>query len=149
MEITTVGAGLVFAGELEQKIQSSYTRMLEQVRDDEVKKVFSDLAAANSKRQIVLKRVYDDNVYSDMDTGVLAPIASMDRVAYSPSISDTEPATDQEIVAEARVYEKKLKLFYNDLTTRLQSGPRPITRRIDKLAKEIDERLGMLEALLD
>jgi CheY-like chemotaxis protein len=38
MVITTVGAGLVFAGELERKIQSSYIRMLEQVRgDDETK----------------------------------------------------------------------------------------------------------------
>ena len=147
MQIPTVGAALEFARELEEKAKICHAQAAARTRGGDLQATLTTLAEANGRRQEVLKRLYDDNVYSDMDTGVLAPITTMVTAAYSPSLGQTEPATDREILERAMGHEKTLQKFYGDLTGRLQSGPRPIMRRIDKLAREVGERLGTLEKL--
>ena len=148
MQITTVGAALEFAGALEQAAQASHVKAAGRARAGNLKEALTTHAEANVRRQSALKRLYDDHVYSDMDTGILAPITSMSNEDYITLLSETAPATDREILELALGYERTLHKFYGDLTPRLQSGPRPIMRRIDKLAREVGERLGTLAALL-
>ncbi len=149
MQITTVGAALEFAGELEEKAQTFYAQEVNSAYTGKMKEAFADLAEGNGRRQNTLRRLYDDNVYSDMDTGVLAPITSMDRENYTLTEPEQEMETEIEILERALGYEITLQNFYGDLTVRLQSGPRTITRRIDTLAKDVGDRLGVLETLRD
>jgi hypothetical protein len=147
MQITTLGAALEFAGELEQAAQTFHTQAAGSAQADDLQAVLTALSESNGRRQMALRRLYDDNVYSDMDTGILAPITSMIKADYTPPLAETAPATDREIIERALGYERTLYRFYGDLTPRLQSGPRPIMRRIDKLAREVLPRLRMLEEL--
>ncbi len=139
MAITTVGMALEFAGKLEDQLEAVCHQSLDSAGDDQTPKPMLSLIKAIHKRKAGLKRLYDDNVYSDMDTGVLAPITSMREEDYTPATSLPPTTNDENQRQSVTAAEKTIQRFYKDLADRLRSGPRPILKRIEKMAKEIGE----------
>jgi hypothetical protein len=137
MALTNVGMALEFAGKLEKQLEAVYHQVTDSADDDQMKERVLPLIKATNKRKIGLKRLYDDNVYSDMDTGVLAPIASMQEEDYAISAPLPPAISYKSSLESMSVCEKTLEHFYRDLSGRLRSGPRPILRRIEKMALEI------------
>jgi rubrerythrin len=146
MDLFTVGAALKFAVQLETAGRDSYTAVAARTHASDRQALFADLAAGNAKRIQALRRLYDDHVYSDMDTGVLAPIASLDSQAYrAPDAPD--PAADPLEAGQAR--ETLAERFYADVVQRMDSGPRSLTRGIQKLAADNRARAELLAEWLD
>jgi hypothetical protein len=139
MALTTVGMALEFAGKLEDKLEAVYHQLTDSTNDDQMKENILSLIKATNKRKVGLKRLYDDNVYSDMDTGVLAPIASMQEEDYAKSAPLSSSTDDKYLLECMAMCKNTLERFYRDLSGRLSSGPRPILRRIEKMALEIGE----------
>lgn len=146
MAITTVGAALEFAGNLENAVEKAHLESADQAADSRLKAQLEKLAAAGNKRRTALKRLYDEHVYSDMDTGVLAPIASLKTQDYALPVAPSK-AADRELIQRAINHLRILGRFYGDLSAALQSGPRVIKRRIDKLAGQIDETIEAITAI--
>lgn len=139
MALTTVGMALEFAGKLEDQLEAVFQQVADSVDNDRMKERVLSLTKATNKRKIALKRLYDDHVYSDMDTGVLAPIATMERGDYTVPASLPPATNDKNMLEGMAACEKTIVRFYRDLSDRLRSGPRPILRRIEKMVPEIGE----------
>lgn len=148
MEMFTVGAALKFAIQLEERVKASHERAAGQTNQPAHKEAFTKLASANLKRMDVLKRIYNDHVYSDMDTGVLAPISSMDGANYLTPGQASEAAGNTHLIQVGLIREESLNQFYLDLKKRLQSGPRTITRKIEKIVAENTKRINDLKSHL-
>lgn len=145
MRITTIGGALDLARDMEETVEAAHSQGADLAEGSELKEALSSLARENAQRQKVLTRLYNDHVYSDMDTGVLAPIRSMEKTAYLLPTRGLASGDDAKILELALGREAELLRLYNDLNDRLRSGPRPIKRKIDLLAREISARITRLE----
>jgi len=121
MAITTVGAALEFAGNLENAVEKAHLESADQAADSRLKAQLEKLAAAGNKRRSALKRLYDEHVYSDMDTGVLAPIASLTAQDYALPDAPPSPA-DRALIQKAVDHVHTLRQFYDDLSAALNRG---------------------------
>ena len=133
MDLFTVGAALKFAVELETVARDAYRAAADEAQEPGRRTLLAELAAGNATRIQTLRRLYDDHVYSDMDTGVLAPIASLDSQAYQDADA-ADPAADTLAAGQAR--EALAERFYADVVQRMDSGPRSLTRGMQKLAAD-------------
>lgn len=147
MNIKNLGQALQMSFKLEDAGIELYTKAAQETQNKTVKNLFEEFCVANQQRRKIVEAIYNENVNSDMDTGILAPIEPMDEEKYLPNpISDD--IRGAEAVLSMAAMERSVERFYMDLMQRLPSGPRSIPRRIKKLADENSMRESHLRKML-
>lgn len=142
MSINTFGEALKFALKLETDLEASYEAAAGAALDSNRKTLFQDFAAAGPKNRKVLESIYSENTHSDMDSGVLAPIKSMQETDYSAQENKgSSQASEPEALETAAVH------FYKDFLEHMPSVPRSVRRRIQKLHSEHADRHSRLAGL--
>ncbi|MFH1242790.1 MAG: hypothetical protein V1689_10580 [Pseudomonadota bacterium] len=149
MELNTFGTALKFAMDLETRGQETFEKAHQIAQDPETKKVFLAFSDANRKRKAALERLYNDSVYSDMDTGIFEPIRRMKTTDYlSPSKID-ESSNFFSVLSGARDMEEKSNNFYLALANEVKSRLRRAASHLEKMAEENAERALKIEAIQD
>ena len=139
MSINTFGEALKFGLKLETALEAAYEQAAEAAVDSSQKDLFQDFATAGPKHRKVLEAIYSENTHSDMDSGVLAPIKSMQEADYLAQ-SDADSFDDSGLEA----LEACAVRFYKDFLEHMPSVPRSVRKRIQKLHSEHADRLFML-----
>ncbi len=98
-----------------------------------------------NRSQKALENLYNDNIYSDMDSGINAPIEGLEDTVYASSIDVKDGNNFLETVNASINLENKCYRFYTELADQSKSGPRSIIRRLQKLSKECFDRKKRLE----
>ncbi len=142
MSINTFGEALKFALKLEADLEASYVEADEAAVDSSQKSIFQDFAAAGPKHRKVLEAIYSENTHSDMDSGVLAPIKSMQEADYSAQ-SDADSFDDSRL----ETLEARAVRFYKDFLKHMPSVPRSVRTRIQGLHSEHADRQARLSGL--
>ena len=135
MEIETLGQALHLAQKLEAAGIECYSQADEMAKSEALKNLFKEFCAANQRRRQIIEAIYNENVNSDMDTGILAPIEPMNGANYLHN-SVPGDVQDAETISAMVCLEECSEAFYLDLLQRLPSSPRSIPRRVKKLAEE-------------
>ena len=124
MEITNFGQALQLALKVEDAAIEAYDQAAQNANDEALKSLFAEFYESNQKRRKTIQAMYDENVDSDMYSGILAPIKPMDGSKYL-----AESATPEDL-------EQMAEVFYKDFLTRLDASPRSVVRRIRKMSEE-------------
>lgn len=142
MDLTTFGALLKFAMELEGQALKAYEEAAARERDAQAREALMALARANQKSRAQLERIYNESIYSDMDTGVQEPVAGLRSADYLLPEASTSGflrlATDRE---------EKARRFYLDAANQVKSRRSGVARGFERLAQEKAERKTKLESL--
>ena len=147
MEIKNFGDALKFAIKLENQALEKYRQGQDLMAESKLSNWFYEFQSQIKKRIKMLETLYNDNVYSDMDTGVLAPIDSMDETIYLTK-TDTLDVSDFKSVCQSFIsMEKRNSEFFNDLLKRASFGPRANRRRLEQLYKENLKRVEILDTV--
>ena len=146
MEITTFGEALRLGTALESSSAKFYEEAL-QVVPKTFKDIFSTLLNSKNKRQELLIRLYDDNVYSDQDTGVFEPISAMKSCDYLIHIESKENITIDDILVLSEKLESKISRFYFDLASRLKSRQSRLSKKFERIGRETLEEMAELKSL--
>jgi len=124
MEITNFGQALQLALKLEDAAIEGYDQAAQNAHDDALRNLFAEFYESSQKRRKTILAIYNENVDSDMDSGILAPIKPMDGTEYLDKAATLEDL------------EKNAEAFYNDFLKRLDASPRSVVRRIRKMSEE-------------
>lgn len=131
MGIKNFGQALEFAIRFENAGVDAYDQAAEIEPNETIKNLFIEFSTANKNRRKLLRTIYNENVNSDMDTGILAPVETMDEKNYSLQVNGPTQS-----IQNMEALEQSMELFYKDLLKRLHDSPRSIIRRIKKLSEE-------------
>lgn len=135
MEIKNFGQALQLALKLEDAGLAGYDHAAQNADDETLKNLFAGFFTASKKRRKIIEAIYKENVNSDMDSGILAPIKPMSEAQYLTRFM-TEESLNTHTVHEMEELETKTETFYKDFFERLDSSPRSLTKRIKKLSEE-------------
>ena len=108
MELTTFGAVVKFALDIEAEVSSFYESAIGVATDPDLGKLLESLFHRGQKRIKTLLRVRRENV-TEM---ILEPIAGLDSEVHKPVIIIPEGADDGVVRETAAVLETKLHEFY-------------------------------------
>lgn len=147
MDIATFGALLRFAMELEEQCLTAYQETSENADETRIKETFRNLAEQNKKSRLQLERLYQDNIFSDMDVGVQEPIPGLNRSDYLDENGALSDASSSHLLTMAIHLEERAQKFYLDAALQCKAQRPSVTRTLDKLASEKSERKNMLESL--
>ncbi len=145
MELTTLGTALKFAMELESTAMEVFDAAAEAESSLDRKSLFADLSASSADRKAKVEKLYNENIYSDMDTGIFEPLQPMSGGAYAvrPESSVTTPA----FIIESIEMERKSGQFYSDLAAQFKTRRRSIAKGLEKMAADNGNRKKRLEML--
>jgi len=147
MELNTFGAALKFAMDLETRAIETFEKAYQNTEDPGSRKVLLALVDENRVRKAALERLYNDSVFSDMDTGIFEPIRRLEATEYLIT-SGTDRSSDYfDLLSGAKDIEKKSSKFYIDLGNEIRSRLRGAARTLEKMAKENTERSVRIEAI--
>ncbi len=108
MELTTFGAVVKFALDVETEVSRFYESALGATTDPDLRKLLESLFHRGQKRIKTLLRVRRENV-TEM---ILEPIAGLNSDAHKPVIAIPEGADDRAVGGIAAALETKLHEFY-------------------------------------
>jgi rubrerythrin len=149
MELSTFGAALKFAMDLETRGIETFEKAHEIAQDPKAKEMFLAFSDANRRRKATLESLYNESVYSDMDTGIFEPIRRMKTTDYlSPSKINKSPDLFA-VLSGARDIEEKSNNFYLDLANEVKSRLRRVASNFEKMAGENAERALKIKAIQD
>ena len=146
MELNTFGAALKFAMDLENHAIRVYSEVAQYIEHDKTKDTFLALAATNEKRKAMLERLYNENVFSDMDTGVFEPIAGLKEIDYFFDAKSTNEMKYPGILTVVMLLEEKTKRFYLDLAAQIKFRRGAVSNFFGKLAQENQDRILKLNS---
>ena len=146
MELTTFGVALKYAINIETQAIEFYEDIAKYAEPNDN---FMAFAAANKKRKAMLERLYNDNVYSDMDTGIFEPLAGLNGTEYFSDIKPAPETNYPDVLKMAIDVEEKTKRFYLDLAAQLSSRRSGVAKNFEKMVQENHDRKHKLESLLD
>lgn len=147
MELNTFGAALKFAIDLETRALETIEKACQITEDPETQKMFLAFSDANRTRKATLERLYNDSVYSDMDTGIFEPIRRLKVTDYLIS-SKTDQSSDYlDVLSGAKDIEERCNKFYIDLANEIKSRLRGAARAFEKMAKENAERSSKIKSV--
>jgi rubrerythrin len=148
MDIPTFGALLRFAAELEEEHQEAYEKAAEVVASAATKEALLELAQQNQKSQSLVERLYRDSIRSDMDIGFQEPIQGMNRADYLDEGAILPSGADiKAFVAASLKLEKNAKKFYQEASLQTKGHWGSVSRSMDKIVKEKEERIAKLQSL--
>ena len=105
------------------------------------------LLDTTKKRKWYLQKLYNDNIYSDMDTGVFEPIGLIDSALYLPQDKPSREERSSNLILKAIEIEEKTRDFYLTLAVGLKSRRKEISRIFVKMAEENSDILLKLKSL--
>lgn len=91
----------------------------------------------NTKRIKIIETLYKDNVYSDMEAGVLVPIEQIDASVYDQAIGNISGLDADKMLQLICEMELKKYNLYIKLIDRLKSEPQSITKRLTKMERDL------------
>jgi rubrerythrin len=148
MELKTLGDGLTFGMNLEMQASEVYANAARDAKNVEMKETLLGFAAVNKKRKVILEKIYNENIYSDMDTGIFEPITGLKAVDYLIEIKPASEINSLTILILAIELEEKENKFYIDLASQIKSR-RGIARIFEKMAQENYDRKLKLRSIHD
>ncbi len=147
MELTTLGAALKFAMELEKTAMEVFGGAAEAEPGQEAKKLFTELSASSAGRKATMEKLYNENIYSDMDTGIFEPIQPMSGESYALRPGSSADGQSSSFILESMEMEKRSAAFYSDLASRYKPRRRSMARQLEKMAEDNARRGQKLEKL--
>jgi rubrerythrin len=147
MELTTLGAALSFAIDLETQAMKIYEARARDTTCSEHRDIFLTFSATNGNRKAMLERTYKENVYSDQDTGIFEPIPRLKSDDYKIHTEITERNDPSQVLILSMEIEENSQKFYQDLANGLGSGWRTNIRTFEKMAWENNDRRLKLKSL--
>lgn len=148
MELKTLGDSLTFGMNLEMQASEVYMNAARDAENLEMKETLLGFAAVNKKRKVILEKIYNENIYSDMDTGIFEPITGLTAVDYLTEIRPASEINSLTILILAIELEEKENKFYIDLASQIKSR-RGISRIFEKMAQENCDRKLKLRSIHD
>ena len=146
MNLTTVGAALNFAKELEAFEIKVCKKMIETPSTDDQKKLCRRLSMDSEKRIKFLTGIYEDFTFSDMDVGILSPIGSINGSSFiSKEEILLEIKQKNNMITFKEILEKN-DLFYGVLSERLQSDNRILLKRVERIIKSRSESRQLIDS---
>jgi rubrerythrin len=139
MKLINFGAALKFATDSEAHVIEVYEEAGQKLVDPEVKGLLLSFAALSKKRKALLERLYKENTYSDMDTGIFEPIAGLNDTDYSTHAKPSYEGGLPDILKWAIEIEDAMERFYHDLAAQLKSRRSGLAREFVKAAQEISD----------
>jgi len=115
MELGTFGAIMKFTLELENEVSRFYESASQNVEDQNLIDVFSELLRRGQKRITTLERVRRENI-TEM---ILEPIAGLDSEIYKPDTKIPEGGSEDTIRKMSVDIEKRLKEFYSQASIKI------------------------------
>lgn len=149
MELTTFGAAIKFAIDLETQVMNVYEDAAGAAKRAETRDTFVAFSVANKKRKAMLERLYNENVYSDQDTGIFEPIPGLKGTDYLINTESTSELNYSDILVLAMEMEEKSNSFCLDMVAQLKSRRRGVSRIFEKMAQENYDRRLNLKSLND
>ena len=143
----TFGAAIKFAIALESQAIEVYENAGQSARDTGSKEMFQTFSAISRKRKTMLENLYNENVYSDQDTGIFEPIPSLNGAAYLTEAELEEQTSFSQISSLVIQMEERIKRFYLDLSFRVHSQKRGLSKIFEKMARENDDHRSKMESL--
>ena len=147
MDIPTLGALLRFAMELEEQHLTVYQGASEKTEEARIKETFLNLAQQNKKSESQLERLYQENIFSDMDVGVQEPIPGLNRSDYLDESELLSGVSDSDLLTLTIHQEERAQKFYLDAVLQCEARRPSVARSLGKLAKEKLGRKAELELL--
>ncbi|MBL7213420.1 MAG: hypothetical protein ISS61_13670 [Desulfobacteraceae bacterium] len=148
MELNTFGAALKFVMDLETRAIETFEKAYQFTEDPESRKVLLALIDENRVRKAALERLYNDSVFSDMDTGIFEPIRRLEATDYLITSETGRRSGFFELLSGAKDIEEKSSKFYIDLGNEIRSRLRGAARTLEKMAKKNAERSVRIESIL-
>jgi len=136
MDIKFLGDAIKFGMELETMAACVLEDMSRDAATVEVKKALMTVLDMTKKRKEYLQKLYNDNIYSDMDTGVFEPIGLIDSALYLPQDELSKEERYPNMILKALEIEEKTRDFYLTLATSLKSRRKEVSRIFGKMAQE-------------
>ncbi|MEW6375742.1 MAG: hypothetical protein AB1502_08120 [Thermodesulfobacteriota bacterium] len=144
MKLTNFGTALKFAMHREDQTIEIYEGTTRNLKNIEVRDILLSLAMAGKKRRAALERLYRENMYSDMDTGIFEPIAGLNVSEYIIEVKRSYKVKYPDILKLAIEIEDKTEKFYHELANRLKVRRSGIARDLLKMNQEnLDDRLKL------
>jgi len=139
VELGTFGAVLKFAFELETQSSTFYKKLSESTQGD-LKNLFSTLADASKKNQLLIEKTRRMNV-AEM---ILETITDFDSDSYTVDLQTSSDIKD--CVNKAINLEEKAAQFYKDASNKLAFLP-DVKKILEKLGKDREERIQKLKKI--
>lgn len=147
MELNTFGAALKFAMDLETRAVEGFEKAYQITEDPESRKVLLALVEENRVRKAALERLYNDSIYSDMDTGIFEPLRRLKATEYLITSGTEKSSNFLDLLSGVKDIEEKCSKFYIDLGHEIKSRLRGAVRTFEKMAKENAERSVRIESI--
>jgi rubrerythrin len=122
--------------DMETRATEIYGKATCNLRNSEVKGIILSFAAVSKKRKAMLERLYKENMYSDMDTGIFEPIAGLDSTDYTLESKPGGEVDVSDIPRLAINTEDKIVRFYHDLAAQLKSRRSGIAKGLLRAVEE-------------
>ena len=148
MKLINFGAALKFATDSEVHAVKVYEEASQTLIDPEVKGLLLSCAASGKKRKALLERLYKENMYSDMDTGIFEPIAGLNDTDYKTQSEPSYEGGVPDILKWAIEIEDAIERFYHDLAAQLKPRRSALAREFTKAAQEISDGKLKLKSFL-
>ncbi len=133
-ELTTFGMVIKFSLELEQRCIELYERFM--LLDDS-----HDSSLKDHQRRV---RILEDVRREKLNEIMLEPIAGLTTADYNLSIDLADDADAEKLRQELIRLEEQSGVFYRDISQKVKSFSREITRIVERMAKENHKLLGRI-----
>jgi len=150
MEMTNLGAALKFTMELETQAMKIYDNLVQLTKDTELEGTFLAFSGSCKKRKSMMENLYNENVYSDQDSGIFEPLPGMNGADYLTTTDPTNELKNYPAILKLAIeMEEKSNRFYLDLAAQLKSRRRGVARNFEKMAQENYDRNLKLQSLYE
>jgi len=133
-ELTTFGMVIKFSLELEKRCIELYERFM--LLDDS-----HDSSLKDHQRRV---RILEDVRREKLNEIMLEPIAGLTTADYNLSIDLADDADAEKLRQELIRLEEQSGVFYRDISQKVKSFSREITRIVERMAKENHKLLGRI-----
>lgn len=143
MEISTFGALLAFAIELEERAAAFYETLAEIEGCSKVRETLLEMAEQNRKRKGLLVSTRQENV-TEM---VLEPITDLKAEDYLVETDLLQPSSCAQALSKALEVERRAQRFYTDAGEKAKHLLAGVARTFARLAREKAGRIQQMETL--
>jgi len=143
-ELTTFGALLRFAFELEKAAQQLCERGAVESKEERPREVFRRLAIEHGRRHALLERVRREQ----LNELILEPIHDLRGEDYAIGAEGLNGVTPHDLIGAARAEERRAERFYLDCSRVAKSILAEVGRTFEKLGRQNGEHERKLQELL-
>jgi len=147
MKLTQFGTALKFAMGQEARAMEIYEEAGCGAAGAPARELFASVASSAKRRKSLLERLYRENTYSDMDTGIFEPLAGLNDTDYVIARKSAGEDGASDILKSAIELQDTIERFYLDLAEQLKSRRSGLSRELVKAVRESSEDKLRLKSL--